>query len=95
MSITPYLKIGKKQSKLGEYTWREQPHLPPWTLRRDIEAGIKGEVRFDGGTRGLYATDRSIYCQVPIGVVIPKDIDDVVEAVAICRWLHAPILSCG
>jgi FAD/FMN-containing dehydrogenase len=64
-------------------------------LERDLAASVKGEVRFDGGTRGLYAADHSIYRQVPIGVVIPKDNDDVVAAVAICRRHHAPILPRG
>ncbi len=32
---------------------------------------MSGEVRFDAGSRALYATDGSNYRQVPIGVVIP------------------------
>jgi FAD/FMN-containing dehydrogenase len=47
-------------------------------LERDLSAQISGEVRFDDGSRALYATDASNYRQVPIGVVIPKDVDDVI-----------------
>jgi hypothetical protein len=42
---------------------------------------IDGEVRFDSGSRALYATDGSNYRQVPIGVIVPKSIDDVIAAV--------------
>jgi FAD/FMN-containing dehydrogenase/Fe-S oxidoreductase len=53
------------------------------------------EVRFDVASRALYASDLSHYRQVPIGVVIPKSIDDVVATVAICREYGVPILSRG
>ena len=61
------------------------------TLRRRIE----GEVRFDRGSRGLYATDGSNYRQVPIGVVIPRHAGDVLETLAACREFGAPVLSRG
>ncbi len=64
-------------------------------LAADLRGAIRGEVRFDAGSRALYATDGSNYRQVPIGVVIPKDIDDVVATVAVCRRHGAPILSRG
>src|SRR6185503_2021247 len=60
-------------------------------LRRSVE----GEVRFDAGSRALYATDASNYRQVPIGVVIPRTIDDVVATVAACRRHHVPVLPRG
>ncbi|WP_119459421.1 FAD-binding and (Fe-S)-binding domain-containing protein [Rhodospirillaceae bacterium SYSU D60014] len=56
---------------------------------------ISGEVRFDDGSRALYATDASNYRQVPIGVVIPKTVEDVVATVAACREHGAPILARG
>src|SRR5919202_2098157 len=59
------------------------------------EDGVRGEVRFDRGSRALYATDYSIYRQVPIGVVIPKDNEDVVKTVAACHQHGTPILSRG
>ncbi|HSE38305.1 MAG TPA: FAD-binding oxidoreductase, partial [Blastocatellia bacterium] len=52
-------------------------------------------MRFDNGSRALYATDASNYRQIPIGVVIPKSIEDVVETIAACRRYNAPILSRG
>jgi FAD/FMN-containing dehydrogenase/Fe-S oxidoreductase len=64
-------------------------------LERDLRTVIRGEVRFDDGARALYATDASNYRQVPIGVVIPRDADDVVATVAACRKHRAPVLSRG
>jgi FAD/FMN-containing dehydrogenase/Fe-S oxidoreductase len=60
-------------------------------LRREV----RGEVRFDRGSRALYATDGSNYRQVPIGVVLPRDVDDVLAAVSLCRQVGAPLLCRG
>ena len=47
-------------------------------LRRALEKAVEGEVRFDAGTKALYAMDASNYRQIPIGVVIPKSKEDVI-----------------
>ena len=64
-------------------------------IERALKRAVEGEVRFDDGARALYAYDGSIYRQVPIGVVIPKTIDDVTAAVSIAREHDAPILGRG
>jgi FAD/FMN-containing dehydrogenase/Fe-S oxidoreductase len=64
-------------------------------LAADLRAAIRGEVRFDDGTRALYATDASNYRQIPIGVVAPLDAADVIAAVEVCRRHAAPVLSRG
>lgn len=64
-------------------------------LQHELSLNVKGEVRFDAASRSLYATDLSIYRQVPIGVVIPRDADDVIATVAACRKFQAPILGRG
>jgi FAD/FMN-containing dehydrogenase/Fe-S oxidoreductase len=64
-------------------------------LARDLAGVVRGEVRFDPGSRALYATDLSAYRQVPIGVVVPRDVDDVVAAVEACRAHGAPVLGRG
>ena len=64
-------------------------------LEARLRQRVKGEVRFDEGSRALYATDSSNYRQVPIGIVCPRDTDDVVAAVAACREFGAPVLSRG
>jgi len=64
-------------------------------LARALSDRVRGEVRFDEGSRALYATDGSNYRQVPIGVVLPRDLDDVVHTVAAAREFGAPVLSRG
>lgn len=64
-------------------------------LSKELSRNIQGEVRFDAGSKALYATDSSNYRQTPIGIVIPKIIDDVIITVALCRKYKIPILSRG
>src|ERR1700720_1547557 len=64
-------------------------------LENELKRVVKGEVRFDRGSRALYATDASNYRQVPIGLVVPRDEEDVVAAVAACRKFGAPVLPRG
>ncbi len=64
-------------------------------LEQGLRASIKGEVRFNRGSRAAYTMDASNYRQIPIGIVIPRDEADVVAAVAVCRKFGAPILSRG
>src|SRR5512141_2175146 len=60
-----------------------------------LRRSISGEVRFDEGSRALYAHDASNYRQVPIGVVLPKTTDDVIATVELARKFGAPILARG
>jgi FAD/FMN-containing dehydrogenase len=64
-------------------------------LAAELASSVRGEVRFDAGSRALYAKDYSVYRHVPIGVVIPRDVDDVVATVEVCRQYGAPILARG
>ncbi len=64
-------------------------------LADSLGRNIAGEVRFDSSARALYATDGSNYRQVPIGVVIPRDADDVIAAISLCREFSAPLLCRG
>lgn len=64
-------------------------------LESALKRQLRGEVRFDSSSRALYATDGSNYRQVPIGVVLPRDGDDVIAAISISREYGAPILCRG
>ncbi|HET7674954.1 MAG TPA: FAD-binding oxidoreductase, partial [Gammaproteobacteria bacterium] len=64
-------------------------------LARELETALEGEVRFSTGDIALYANDASNYRQPPIGVVVPKTIDDIIATHRICRKYGAPILSRG
>jgi FAD/FMN-containing dehydrogenase/Fe-S oxidoreductase len=64
-------------------------------LAETLREHVRGEVRFDDGSRALYATDGSNYRQVPIGVVLPHDTDDVLAAISVCREFGAGLLCRG
>src|ERR1700736_5892512 len=64
-------------------------------LAASLARHVRGNVRFDNGSRALYATDGSNYRQVPIGVVLPRDVDDVIATISIARAYGAPILCRG
>src|SRR6202022_2102673 len=64
-------------------------------LAAALRRHVRGEVRFDAASRALYATDASNYRQVPIGVVLPRDADDVVAALTLAREHAAPLLCRG
>ncbi|HZD10106.1 MAG TPA: FAD-linked oxidase C-terminal domain-containing protein [Candidatus Binatia bacterium] len=56
---------------------------------------MRGEVQFDDGYRALYATDASNYRQVPVGVVFPRDKEDIATAVGLAREHGMPVLARG
>src|SRR6185437_5473342 len=64
-------------------------------IERELRDGIKGEVRFGDGDRGMYASDAGNYRMVPIGVVLPMDTDDVLWTLDVCRRHGAPIFARG
>lgn len=76
------------------------PSHRPWpgdarALELDLLRSVRGAVRFDAGSRALFATDASNFRQVPIGVVSPLDPADVEAALAACRRHGAPVLPRG
>src|SRR5438270_7452624 len=74
---------------------KRAPELDARSLERALKARVRGEVRFDDGSRALYSTDASNYRQVPIGVVVPRTVRDLIEAVAAAREHGAPIVARG
>ena len=64
-------------------------------LEHDLKRAIAGEVRFDSYSREMYATDGSIYRMVPLGVVLPRDADDVSAAIETAARHGAPVLPRG
>jgi FAD/FMN-containing dehydrogenase/Fe-S oxidoreductase len=64
-------------------------------LEHELRRVIKGDVRFDQGSRLLYSTDASMYQVEPVGVVIPRDADDVQAALELARKNGVAILSRG
>ncbi|MFI9723996.1 FAD-binding and (Fe-S)-binding domain-containing protein [Streptomyces sp. NPDC052396] len=64
-------------------------------LVHELRRAVAGEVRFTPGDRALYANDASVYRQVPLGVVVPRDADDVLAALEVSRRHGAPIVARG
>ncbi len=64
-------------------------------LASELALQLRGEVRFSPGSRALYAHDSSVYRQLPLGVVVPRDAADVIAAVEICRRHGAPLSARG
>ncbi|WP_205791689.1 FAD-binding and (Fe-S)-binding domain-containing protein [Burkholderia sp. Ac-20353] len=65
------------------------------TLAADLRTAVRGEVRFDAGSKALYASDASNYRQVPLGVVVPAGADDLAAALGVCRRYDVPFLTRG
>src|SRR3954470_11610487 len=55
------------------------------TLERRLRSNMTGDVLFGAFDRGRYATDASFYQILPLGVVIPRTIDEALRALAIAR----------
>ncbi len=89
--------LAADEIRLAPHRRRPDDDLPSYAtaLEAELKKAIKGEVRFDTGSRALYSTDASNYRQVPIGVVCPRTIQDVVETVRLAREHGAPILGRG
>src|SRR5581483_10638613 len=81
----------KPSPRVSADDWSKEAHA----LESELKKKIAGEVRFDIGSRALYASDLSIYRQVRIGVVIPKQVEDVFQTVDACRQRDVPILGRG
>lgn len=64
-------------------------------LAADLRAVVEGEVKFDEYAQVLYATDGSIYRAKPAGAVLPRDADDVRNAVKIAAEHKVPIMARG
>ncbi len=71
------------------------PDLDARALAGELTHQLRGEVRFSAGSRALYANDGSVYRQLPIGVVIPRDAADVMAGIEICRQHGAPVGARG
>src|SRR5690242_14855745 len=64
-------------------------------LERRLKAELTGDVRFDRFTRGRYATDASHYQIEPVGVVVPRSIEEADRAIAIARAEKVTVLPRG
>src|ERR1700687_6153399 len=54
-------------------------------LEQRLRANTTGDVFFDAFNRGRYATDASFYQIMPLGVVVPRTMDEALQVLAIAR----------
>src|SRR5580700_3101554 len=87
--------MADKLVELAAASKSSSAHVDTSGLAEALRVQLRGDVRFDRGSRALYATDGSNYRQVPLGVVLPRDSDDVLATVAVCREFGAPLLCRG
>ncbi|MFF1638815.1 FAD-binding and (Fe-S)-binding domain-containing protein [Streptomyces sp. NPDC058246] len=64
-------------------------------LRAGLAKAVRGEVAFDATARALTTMDASNYRRVPLGVVAPRDAEDVAAALAVCRAHGVPVVPRG
>ena len=64
-------------------------------LAEELRKRVAGEVRFDPFSRVLYSTDASIYQMEPVGVVIPRNKEDVLAVMEVARDNRVPVLPRG
>ncbi|WP_329337850.1 FAD-binding oxidoreductase [Streptomyces sp. NBC_00663] len=64
-------------------------------LESALRAAVRGEVGFDVTSRALMTMDASNYRRVPLGVVAPRDADDVAAALEVCREHGVPVVPRG
>jgi FAD/FMN-containing dehydrogenase/Fe-S oxidoreductase len=64
-------------------------------LRGDLLTALGTSVHFGAGHLAVYASDASNYRQVPLAVVIPRSIDELIKGIEVCRRYNAPVLMRG
>ncbi|HTU19017.1 MAG TPA: FAD-linked oxidase C-terminal domain-containing protein [Gemmataceae bacterium] len=75
---------------MNSFTELQRDHLA-----RHLRKHLAGEVRFDAASRHLYSNDASIYQMEPLGVVIPRSVEDIVATVQIAAEAQVPITARG
>ncbi|GGQ94132.1 FAD-binding and (Fe-S)-binding domain-containing protein [Streptomyces flaveolus] len=64
-------------------------------LEAALRGAVRGEVGFDVTSRALTTMDASNYRRVPLGVVAPRDADDVAAVLEVCRERGVPVVARG
>ena len=64
-------------------------------LRERLAPRVAGTLRTDEMARALYATDASMYAMTPLGVLVPRHVDDVRAALEVASDLRIPVLPRG
>ena len=74
---------------------KKQLNVEAEKLAQRLRESTQAEVRFDDGSRALYAAAGGNYRQVPIGVVVPRTEQDIIQTMSLCHEFGAPVLARG
>ncbi len=64
-------------------------------IGKEIRGKVDGKTLFDEFSRGRYSTDASVYQIKPLGVVLPKDTNDVLKLMEYSQKNSVPLLARG
>ena len=64
-------------------------------IGKEIGSKVDGKTLFDDFSRGRYSTDASVYQIKPLGVVLPKDVNDVLSLMEYSQMNSLPLLARG
>ena len=64
-------------------------------ISKEVRNLVKGKVLFDDFSRGRYSTDSSLYQITPVGAVLPKDQEDVLNLMEYSQKNSIPLLARG
>ena len=64
-------------------------------IGKEISNKVEGKTLFDDFSRGRYSTDASVYQIKPIGVVLPRDTNDVLNVMEYSQQNSIPLLARG
>jgi len=95
MSVMPKSPVARQKEAPQRRTTRQPRPAAMSEFESRLRRELQGEVAFDAGSRGRYATDASIYQIMPLGVVVPRDQNDLGVALNIARDAGAPVLPRG
>ncbi len=65
------------------------------SLEEELRRRIKGEVLFDEMSRLLYSTDASLYQIKPLGVILPRSAEEILQSIQIAAQHGVPVLPRG
>jgi len=60
-----------------------------------LRSAVRGESDFGAAARALMTMDASNYRRVPLGVLAPRDADDIAAALAVCQEYGVPVVPRG
>ena len=64
-------------------------------ISKEISSKVSGKTLFDEFSRGRYSTDASVYQIKPLGVILPKDTNDVLHIMDYSQRNSIPLLARG